>query len=124
MQVIPTELGHKLPSIPTGDADQEMTYRVPSLLIVDDEPAIGRIFEQLCGSNCDLVLRPDGVSAIDVMTNRPIDVIVSDWRMPGMSGTDFLERAALVQPEAVRILMTGYAGMLVRASLCLRRTES
>lgn len=56
-----------------------------------------------------VVQASDAAQAIAELHRRPIDVIVSDFLMPGMNGIEFLARAKSIQPEASRLLLTGYA---------------
>jgi len=46
---------------------------------------------------------------LDLVANDTVDLVISDMRMPGMDGAQFLERIRHLQPHAVRILLTGYA---------------
>jgi DNA-binding NtrC family response regulator len=50
-----------------------------------------------------------GVQALDILNTQPVHVIVTDQRMPGMTGAEFLRRAQEIRPDAVPILLTGYA---------------
>lgn len=85
------------------------TQRKRTLLLVDDEPNIVSALKRL--------LRPDGYQilgafsgqeGLDILSNHPIDVIVSDQRMPGMLGADFLRAAKSRYPHTIRIMLSGY----------------
>lgn len=83
-----------------------------SILFVDDEPNIlsglKRMFRSL-RHKIDLYFVESGQEALDLMAELPVDVIVSDMRMPVMDGATLL---ALVQqrfPHAIRIMLTGQA---------------
>lgn len=80
------------------------------ILCVDDEPhilsALRRLFrtqgyETLCAGSAR--------EGLDLLTGHPVDVVISDMRMPGVDGVKFLEQARLACPQAVRMLLTGYA---------------
>ncbi|ATD62219.1 response regulator [Janthinobacterium svalbardensis] len=80
-----------------------------TLLLVDDEPNILASLKRL--------LRPDGYhiltansgqEGLDVLASNAVDVIVSDQRMPGMLGADFLRKAKLLCPQTIRIMLSGY----------------
>ena len=80
-----------------------------SLLLVDDEQNIVSALKRL--------LRPDGYQiftansgqeGLDLLERHPVDVIVSDQRMPGMIGADFLRKAKLLYPATIRIMLSGY----------------
>jgi HD-like signal output (HDOD) protein len=52
---------------------------------------------------------PGGAAALDVMEREHVDIVVSDLRMPGMDGATLLTRVARIQPDAVRIVLSGQA---------------
>lgn len=83
------------------------------VLFVDDEPAmlssLRRIFRKE-GYEVETAL--DGPSGLEVFTRFRPSVVVSDHRMPGMTGVEFLSRARLVDPEAVRVVLTGCTDLL------------
>jgi DNA-binding NtrC family response regulator len=81
------------------------------VLFVDDEKNILNAVKRLFMDEPFEVLTADsGAAGLDVLKQNPdIGVIVSDQRMPGMSGAEFLEQSRPVSPEAVRIVLTGYA---------------
>lgn len=85
---------------------------IPNLLLVDDEEnvlsSLKRLFRK---SNCNVFIANSGQEGINVLKEQSIDVIISDARMPEMSGPEFLAIAAKEYPETVRILLTGYADM-------------
>ncbi len=88
----------------------------PGLLVVDDEPQILTAVEDLLEEDFRIFTAPDGVAALDVLAKEDIWVILSDQRMPGMSGDEFLNHARR-RSEATRVLITGYTDIsaLVRA---------
>jgi DNA-binding NtrC family response regulator len=47
--------------------------------------------------------------ALGILRRSPIDLVVCDWRMSGMTGTEFLARVATAYPETKRIMLTGHA---------------
>ena len=82
-------------------------YR-PKLLAVDDEQSsLNAIFRTL-RRDYEVFLSLNGHSALEVMKNQEIDVILADQRMPEMSGVEFLQKAIELQPDTMRILITGY----------------
>ena len=78
------------------------------LLVVDDEPAITRMLERLLREDFDVVTALSGAEALELLTVHDIALIISDQRMPGMTGVEFLKRSAEVRPHCVRIILTGY----------------
>lgn len=79
------------------------------ILVVDDEqPSLNAIFRTL-RKDFDVILSQSGISALEVLKNQEIAVILADQRMPEMTGVEFFTRAQEIQPNAMRILITGYA---------------
>ena len=91
-----------------------MSYKI---LIVDDEPANLRILERLFRRQYTVITAPSGEEALELLSLHDVALIVSDQRMPVMTGIDFLKKAAEMRPQAVRIILTGYsdANALVEA---------
>jgi DNA-binding NtrC family response regulator len=88
-----------------------MRTKKGSVLCVDDEPNILRSLHWMLHREFDVMTAPDGPSALDMLRKHDFDVIVSDQRMPGMIGSEFLREACKVAPRAMRILLTGYSDM-------------
>jgi len=82
----------------------------PTLLLVDDEPSILSALRRLFRPQGYRILAAEsGAAALELVANDAVDLVISDMRMPGMDGAQFLERIRRQQPHAVRILLTGYA---------------
>lgn len=80
------------------------------LLIVDDERfVLNALTRLLRRDQHDIVTVEAPTQALDVLRERPVGVIVSDYRMPEMDGVQFLRQARDVAPEAIRIILSGYA---------------
>ncbi len=83
----------------------------PVVLIVDDEEMVIvsiRAFLRLeTGYDVRGFTEPE--AAAGHLESHPVDVVVSDYLMPGMNGIQLLARAKQVQPEASRVLLTGHA---------------
>jgi two-component system response regulator HupR/HoxA len=94
-----------------------LDYRSFMVLVVDDEPDILRSFELSYGDECTIVTAGSGAHGLEVLAAQDVSVIVADQRMPGMDGSEFLERSMAVRPDAVRVVLTGYTDIdaLVRA---------
>lgn len=88
------------------------TEYVPSILLVDDEKnilsALKRVFR---GDGYNIYTAENGESALNILENVHIDLIVSDMRMPKMSGAEFLEIARKHFPNTIRILLTGFSDL-------------
>jgi len=90
----------------------------PIILTVDDEiqvlNAIARDLRGHCGSDYRIMKAQSGTEAIETLQqlklrNAPVALLVSDQRMPVMSGTEYLAKAVEIFPEARKILLTAYA---------------
>ncbi len=84
------------------------------LLLVDDEEsitkALHRIFRR---EGYEIYTASSGQKGLEVLKEdkKPFSLIISDQRMPGMTGAQFLEKAKKIFPNAIRILLTGYSDM-------------
>ncbi len=86
------------------------TFEGAVLLVVDDEPehvlSLRRLFER---EGATVHTATSGELALDVVRKEPIDLIVSDLMMPGMSGQDLLRAARAIRAQVDVIVMTAYA---------------
>src|SRR2546423_1899809 len=81
-----------------------------SLLIVDDDEHVRRaLMRVLKRAHCRLLEAGDAATALDLLTTEQVQVVVSDYRMPGMSGVEFLRQVKESYPRIQRILLTGQA---------------
>lgn len=79
------------------------------LLLVDDEERILRSLGLLLRLQYQVLTTTDGREALQILRREKIHVLVSDQRMPIMTGTELLRQAREISPDTVRILLTGYA---------------
>lgn len=80
-----------------------------SLLIVDDQKEILNSLKRIFQRDYNVFIAANGKSALEILKDTSISVILSDQRMPEMDGVAFLKEATKLQPEAIRIMITGYA---------------
>ncbi len=81
----------------------------PTLLIVDDEEQIlSALKRALRREGYEIVAAETAAAALRILDERPVDAILSDQKMPGISGVQLLEQAAQRRPDAVRMLITGW----------------
>ena len=81
------------------------------ILCVDDEPNILRSLNWLLRKDFDVMTAPSGHEALDLVRHNDFDVIISDQRMPGMTGVEFLREVCKISPRPMRILLTGYSDL-------------
>lgn len=81
-----------------------------TLLLVDDEPSmLTALRRELRGEDYELLTAGSGEDALRILETCEVPVILSDQRMPGMSGVEFLTRARALWPDSVRMILSGYA---------------
>jgi len=80
------------------------------LLIVDDDEHVRRALKRvLRRARCRILDAPEAHTALEILANEPVQVVVSDYRMPGMSGVEFLRVVKDRWPRIQRVLLTGQA---------------
>lgn len=83
-----------------------------SVLFVDDEPNITRSIKYILRKEAYEVLSANSADeALNMLEQKPVDVVISDEHMPGMSGTKLLSIIKQEYPHTVRIIMTGNASL-------------
>ena len=81
-----------------------------TLLLVDDEVNVLKsLMRLLHAHNYRLLMAASGTEALALMAREPVDLVISDMRMPVMDGAEFLKQVRVGHPETARILLTGYA---------------
>jgi len=78
------------------------------LLAEDDAPSRQIYFTVLNAEGYSVIEVPDGRSALDVLYSQPVDLLLTDIMMPGMTGIELLERAREIKPDLRAIVMTGH----------------
>src|SRR5690606_40067677 len=82
-----------------------------SVLYVDDEENNLISFKATFRLKYTIYTALSGIAAMQIIEQHPIDIIITDQRMPQMTGVEFLEEVIKVNPDSMRILLTGYADM-------------
>jgi HD-like signal output (HDOD) protein/CheY-like chemotaxis protein len=80
------------------------------ILFVDDEKAILRAIDRLLfDSGYEVLTADSGETGLAILSASPVDVVVSDIRMPGMDGHQFLRKVKSLYPRTTRLILSGYA---------------
>ena len=72
-----------------------------SILLVDDEPEILFSLKSLLRREFDLHTAESGEEALLILSQQPIDIVMSDQRMPNMSGTELMEKVRTAYPDTI-----------------------
>jgi signal transduction histidine kinase len=80
-----------------------------TLLAVDDEPANQRAVRRALADDHEVLTAGSAAEALGLMDRHPVALVISDHRMPGMTGAAFLAETVARHPAVIRIVLTGYA---------------
>jgi YesN/AraC family two-component response regulator len=82
------------------------------ILFVDDEPSALEGFTRVLHGKFDVrTAISGGEGLVKIQKDGPFAIVISDMRMPGMNGADFLAEVRQIAPQTVRMLLTGHADM-------------
>jgi diguanylate cyclase (GGDEF)-like protein len=94
---------------PDPSRKADMSVDRLTVLLVDDEPYILPTLEELLKGEYDVLTAASADAAQQVMESRPIQILLTDQRMPRRNGTSLLEWAREHSPRTIRLLMTGFS---------------
>lgn len=97
-----------------NDSSESKSKYVPirhKILVVDDEDANLRLLRRVLGRDYDVVEAVSGDAGIELLEEHEISLIISDQRMPGMTGVQLLEKSRDIRPDAIKMLLTGYTDL-------------
>ena len=87
-----------------------MEYKDNTVLLVDDEPAVLSSLKRLLRVlRCKVITSVSPIEALELLKEQPVDIVISDMRMPEMAGESFLEQVAAKYPDTERVVISGYA---------------
>ena len=78
------------------------------ILIVDDEAPIRRLLERIFSGEYKVFCTADAFEALEIVQSQKISLIISDHRMPQMSGIQMFEKIMMTHPQIPRVLLSGY----------------
>ena len=83
----------------------------PRVVLVDDEELVLSALRTMLeiDGGFQILEFSDPMQAVEELRRTPVDIVISDYLMPGLNGVDLLRQARALQPEAMRILLTGFA---------------
>lgn len=84
-------------------------YAKRPILVVDDEPDLLDSLRSLLRHDFQVHTAGSGAEGLAVLQEREIHVVMTDQRMPQMTGVEFLKQTKMEHPEAIRVIFTGYA---------------
>src|SRR4051812_23127899 len=88
----------------------------PQVLLVDDEPHVLSALTRVLRRHYRVTSASSGAEALTYMATEKFSAVISDMRMPEMDGATFLARARAIDPNAVRLMLTGEADLGAAAS--------
>jgi two-component system response regulator PilR (NtrC family) len=84
--------------------------RPPRILVVDDERSMREMLQiVLRREGYEVLLAENGRAAIDLLEREPVDILISDIKMPDLSGVDVLRAAKKIDPDILGIMITAFA---------------
>src|SRR5687768_9954960 len=95
-----------------NNIDNEKVNKKYTLLLVDDEEANLRMLEGLLENDYNIITALDGKKAYEMVQKDPdpnrISLVITDQRMPGMTGVEFLKETLDILPNTIRMILTGF----------------
>ncbi len=102
----------------TSVTAQAATGTHPVIMFIDDEQRVLKSMRAMFRRDYEVLLANSGAEALQLLETHDVEVVVSDQRMPEMTGVEVLAEIKQRSPETIRILLTGYADLAaVEASI-------
>ncbi len=86
-----------------------MTEKKINILFIDDEENNLISFKAVFRLKYQVITAINAADALQILEDQPIEIIITDQRMPNMTGSEFLEKVLEKYPDPMRILLTGYS---------------
>ncbi|HLE47179.1 MAG TPA: response regulator [Candidatus Thermoplasmatota archaeon] len=108
-------LGHVVNVLLSQRSEPGGTAKRPRILVVDDEPdilaAVRTVLEGTIQAH--VYVASSGQKALSILAANEVDLIVTDYKMPGMNGLEFLRHAKIIAPHTPVVLITAFERELV-----------
>src|SRR5688572_14277286 len=88
-----------------------MTIADPIVLYVDDEASNRTVFSLTFGERFNIKTASSGDEALRIIASEDVGVLLTDQRMPGMTGNELLERVRRDHPNVLRMILTAYSDL-------------
>jgi response regulator RpfG family c-di-GMP phosphodiesterase len=88
-----------------------MANKAISILYVDDEANNLIAFRAVYRTKYTIFTALSGLEGLEILNEHNINIVITDQRMPNMTGVEFLEKVIELHPAPIRILLTGYTDM-------------
>lgn len=97
-------------SVHSSMTEADVTAGPYSLLIVDDDELVLSVLYDLLAREAwhHISTATDPRTALELLRNEPFDLLITDYRMPGITGLDLIREATRLQPDLIGILVTGF----------------
>jgi response regulator RpfG family c-di-GMP phosphodiesterase len=95
--------------IPLQEEKEQSMPEQPTVLVVDDELGPRESLRAILKSDYEVLVAVEGEQAVRLVEQKPVDVVLLDLRMPGLSGIRVMEQIKAIDPDIEVILVTGYA---------------
>ncbi|MEO1055203.1 MAG: response regulator, partial [Bacteroidota bacterium] len=82
-----------------------------TILYVDDEEANLRVFKSAFKWEYHVLIANSGMEGLEVLEHNDVQLVITDQRMPEMTGVEFLEKVVEKYPDVIRVILTGYSDM-------------
>ena len=82
--------------------------KLKTLLVDDDELIRDSLKIAFSAKGCAMRVAETAEDGLEAIGEEQFDIIISDYRLPGMNGLDFIKQAAVLQPDAIQFLITAY----------------
>jgi eukaryotic-like serine/threonine-protein kinase len=113
IEQVPTiELPSRLNANPVERPAATAVMHRPAVLFVDDDERILNALRVIFRNTYSVETAVSGADALKILQSNFFHLVVSDQRMPGMSGVDLLRQVKAISPATVRILLTGYSDLV------------